>query len=378
MTAPRPIPGNPVLAACTDARKPAMLLVADIVEAGSAIHFGRAFRARGWDVTETEIARHLAAPGARILNRIAHRLSPDGKADALGRSVEATAIAQGVDLVLFVKAMGARPWLLAKLAAHGIATACWYPDYHFDHPFVDADAIRQFDLFVTTKAFQLDYLEAIRPGKRTILVEHGYNSGVHYRLDPPLPAEDRPFDCIFIGSYSPYKQQWLEEIAGRMPGMKLAIVGDRWDGKTVGDPADVLVNGPLVGDAMARAINHARIGLALHHGPGNNSMGWQDDVSARTFEIPACGTFMLHIDNDHVRTLFDVPREIDTFVDADDAARKIRYWLDHPAEREAIAERCHRRAEAEFSYTARGIAIARETEAMLGFDQSTATKEYSA
>jgi spore maturation protein CgeB len=378
MTMMRPTPANPVLAACTNARKPTVLLVADIVEAGSAIHFGRAFRNRGWEVTETEITRNLAAPGSRFLNRLVQRLLPDAKADALARSVESMAVSQGVDLVLFAKAMGARPWLLDKLATRGIATACWYPDYHFEHPFVDQQAIRQFDLFVTTKAFQLDHLHSIRSGKRTILVEHGYNSGVHFRLDPPVPARDRPFDCVFIGSHSPYKQQWLEAIVARLPDLKLVIVGDRWDGRTIGDPANVIINGPLIGDAMARVINHARIGLALHHGPGNNSMGWQDDVSARTFEIPACGTFMLHIDNAHVRTLFDVPGEIDTFEDADDAARKIRFWLDHAEEREVIAERCHRRAEAEFSYTRRGIAIAREAEAMLGIDQSLGAEDLGA
>jgi glycosyltransferase involved in cell wall biosynthesis len=378
MTVLRPTPANPVLAACTDARRPSMLLVADTTEAGKAIHIARAFRSRGWQVSEIEISRYLAGPGSRHLNRIARWLFPRGKEDALATAVYDVATAEGVDLVLFAKAMGARPWLLEKLTARGIATACWYPDYHFEHPFVDLQAIRLFDLFVTTKAFQLDYLKSTRPGKRTVLVEHGYNSGVHYRLAPPVPASDRPYDCAFIGSYSPYKQQWLEAIVARLPDLKLVIVGDRWDGRTIGDPANVIINGPLIGDAMARVINHARIGLALHHGPGHNSMGWQDDVSARTFEIPACGTFMLHIDNAHVRTLFDVPGEIDTFEDADDAARKIRYWLDHAEEREIIAERCHRRAEAEFSYTRRGIAIAREAEAMLGIDRSLDEEELGA
>lgn len=374
----RPVPSNPVLAACGPVRRPSMLLVADIVEAGKAIHIGRAFRSRGWDVTETEITRHLAAPGSKILNRIAQYVSPKGKSDALARTVDAIAVSQGVDLVLFAKAMGARPWLLEKLAARGIATACWYPDRDFDHPFVDEQAIRQFDLFVTTKAYHLDHLQTLRPGKRTVLIEHGYNDGVHFRLDPPVPASERPFDCAFIGSHSPYKQQWLEEIVGRLPDLKLVIVGDRWNDRSIGNPANVIVNGPLTGDAMARVINHARIGLALHHGRAKGALGWQDDVSARTFEIPACGTFMLHIDNAHVRSLFDVPGEIDTFVDADDAARKIRYWLDHPDEREAIAERCHRRAEAEFSYTRRGMAIATEAEALLGIDRSKNDGEYGA
>jgi hypothetical protein len=378
MAVMKPVPANPVLAACVATRRPSMLLVADIVEAGKAIHIGRAFRSRGWDVTETEITRNLAAPGSRVLNRIAQRLSPKGKSDALARTVESIAVSQGVDLVLFAKAMGARPWLLDRLAERGIATACWYPDRDFDHPFVDEQAIRQFDLFVTTKAYHLDHLCSVRPGKRTVLIEHGYNDGVHFRLDPPVPASERPFDCVFIGSHSPYKQQWLEAIASRLPDLKLAIVGDRWNGRSIGNAANVIVNGPLTGDAMARVINHARIGIALHHGRAKGGLGWQDDVSARTFEIPACGTFMLHIDNAHVRTLFDVPGEIDTFDDADDAARKIGYWLVHAEEREIIAERCHRRAEAEFSYTRRGIAIAKEAEAMLGIDRSLDEEELGA
>jgi spore maturation protein CgeB len=93
---------------------------------------------------------------------------------------------------------------------------------------------------------------------------------------------------------------------------------------------------PLTGDYFARAIEETRINLAIHHGEVGRHQ-WQDLTSTRTFEIPAAGGFMLHVDNDEIRSLYEAGREIDVFADVDTMIERIGYYLEHDNERAMIA-----------------------------------------
>ena len=120
-----------------------------------------------------------------------------------------------------------------------------------------------------------------------------------------------------------------------------------------------------VGDFYSVEIASAKIVLAFHMGV-DPATGYEDLVSTRSFEIPACGGFMLHIDNDEIRSLYDVPSEIDTFTDSVDLIAKIRYWLAHPEERVAVAARGHARAVPAYGYIQRGRELAALIERKLG------------
>jgi spore maturation protein CgeB len=80
-------------------------------------------------------------------------------------------------------------------------------------------------------------------------------------------------------------------------------------------------------------------------------------VSIRTFEIPACKGFMLHIDNDEIRTVYDVGREIDVFATPAELAKKIEYYLANPSKRGAMVESAYTRCVPAYSYRSRAEAI---------------------
>jgi spore maturation protein CgeB len=99
----------------------------------------------------------------------------------------------------------------------------------------------------------------------------------------------------------------------KLPAIKLVIVGSDWSGPTRNTPLESCVMGyHLLGDTYSRFLQHVRVNLGIHYGP-SGSNGWQDLVSTRTFEIPACKGFMLHIDNEEVRGPFEPGKEIDVF-----------------------------------------------------------------
>lgn len=336
-----------------------ILVVGEFTAASKATDLCHGLRSAGWDVMEFESARYLGGVINRSIDHLLQKLFPRSKIDSLSRAVDAAASTIGVDYVLFFKGMGANPEVIENLHRAGRKAICWYPDVSFDHPVFDARTIPMYDLFVTTKHFQLDYLREQRGNHPTILIEHGYCPSAHFRLEPSVPADQRPFDCIFVGNHSAYKEQWLRAVVEQRPNLRYAIAGGRWNGATWCNNFNVYCSaGPIIGNAMARLINHARIGIAVHHGPVGHPLGWSDDVSARTWEIPACGTFMLHVDSPHLRTLFDVDQQIGVFSTVEQLIEQIDYFLENADQRDAMAQRAFDHVVPSASYTERGRTLA--------------------
>jgi spore maturation protein CgeB len=82
-----------------------------------------------------------------------------------------------------------------------------------------------------------------------------------------------------------------------------------------------------------------------------------DETTMRTYEIPACGSFMLHERTPELLRLFDEGREVECFESARDAAEKIDYYLAHPAERATIAHAGYLRCVPAYSYDNRMTTI---------------------
>jgi spore maturation protein CgeB len=78
-----------------------------------------------------------------------------------------------------------------------------------------------------------------------------------------------------------------------------------------------------------------------------------DSVNARLFEATGCGGFVLTENRPAVRDFFEPGREVATFDSRADLLEKVRYYLAHPEEREAIAEAGCRRAHRDHTYEIR-------------------------
>lgn len=63
----------------------------------------------------------------------------------------------------------------------------------------------------------------------------------------------------------------------------------------------------------------------------------KNQIKGRNFEIPGCGTFLLTDDADNLRDYYQDGKEIVIFKDIKDLVQKIKYYLEHEKEREAIA-----------------------------------------
>lgn len=322
---------------------------------GTALNHG--FRELGWDVYEVSSRDHYLTShlkplrlAARLLDKVCERSFNDAILSAVARC--------GAEVLLTVKGGMITAATLATLREQGVFCVNFYPDVEFDHPGMNAELLRGYDLVATTKSFHFPSLENTVGAGRAVFVHHGYSPLVHHPSPTPLTESGYQYDIAYIGNASPYKRDWLLGVAEAFPDRSLLVMGHRWKDLARGTMLEPAVRGYAIeGDVYARLIEASRINIAVHSGPvGKNR--WEDQVSTRTFEIPACDGFMLHIDNDEIRGLYDVPSEIDTFADPDELCGKIAYYLERPALRREMIERAHARCVPAHGHVVRAAEVA--------------------
>ena len=106
---------------------------------------------------------------------------------------------------------------------------------------------------------------------------------------------------------------------------------------------------------MIRIFEQSRVNLDLVA----SSQGSEPQIKGRTFEVPACGGFLLDGRIDGIEEYFEVDREIVVYEDVDDMIDKARFYLEHDAARKAVAEAGYRRTHAEHTYRERFASIFR-------------------
>lgn len=327
------------------------------------------FRDLGWAVQEVDQRDFGVRPSGDLLFRAAARLSRQRAATAYRRNLLDECRALKPDIFFTVKGQDISADLLRRIKETGARAVMYYPDVDFNHAGVLCDSFQEFDLVVSTKSFHINYLEKLLGRDRVAHVPHGYCPSVHRPFNRVITESSFTTDILHAGNHSPYKQKWLESAASVIPDASFRLVGNRWrEHVGHGQLAHSDMPGARMGVGYAQAIQTARVNVAVHMGA--TSSGWQDLVSTRTFEIPACGGFMLHIDNNEVREYFKPGEEIDVFSSPEELADKIRFYLPRPELRTRMVDRALARCCPTYSYNARArqVAelIARHTGAAVG------------
>lgn len=142
----------------------------------------------------------------------------------------------------------------------------------------------------------------------------------------PMPEVEKLYEVGFCGNDNG-RLAWLNHIEACFQ-------------KTVIPKADVFV----IGRAMVRSINSYQI-----HFNRNISI----DINYRTFETAGCETFLLTNHTPGLEKLFDIGKEVAVYESPEDLIQKVRYYLDHPIERQAIASAGYARVKRDHTYLQR-------------------------
>ena len=250
------------------------------------------------------------------------------------------------DLVFALAQAPLRQGLLEELKDKNIKTAFWFVEHYrrfgywqWQAPFYDAYFTIQEEPFLS----ELNKLQ-------TPAASYLPNAALpefHQRCS--LSAEEQAHygcDLAFVGMPYPNRLQLFAELVD----FDLGLWGPAWDKEPALKPF-LRDEGKFVDQQEElRIYSAAKIVINLHSSGLQDSEEEPDFVNPRTFVLAACQTFQLIDERSLLSDLFEPGKEIVTFSDTADLRDKIRFYLDHPQERQAIAQRAYERVMKEHTY----------------------------
>ncbi|WP_136514304.1 CgeB family protein [Geomonas edaphica] len=214
--------------------------------------------------------------------------------------------------------------------------------YNNDDPFADGHnkllwrhflaAVPAYDLML---AYRLHNIKEFRRiGAQRVELLRSWFIPERNRPVQLTPEEQKKFVCdvVFAGHYEPDGRDALLELILR-EGFNLKLFGPEWNlisqrSQLLRQLAPIV---PLRGEDYNKALCGAKIALCLL------SKLNRDTYTRRCFEIPAAGTFMLAEYSEDLASMFQEGVEAEFFRSTEELLEKLRYYLHHKEERQAVA-----------------------------------------
>jgi spore maturation protein CgeB len=249
--------------------------------------------------------------------------------------------------------------LIRDAGEAGARTVNYYPDVSFmTHGPQIPRALPYYDHVFTAKSFGIADMRA-HGVKSVSLLAPGFDPEVHRPMN--LTETDRGrFGCdvSFIGTWSPKKEKILSALRESMPGINIRIWGNQWEKRSARSLDASVMGMHVTGDDYARAICASRISLGLLS-EARTGASSGDLITARTFQIPACGAFMLHERTDEALGYFTEDVDAAYFGDSTELAQQVARYLENDATRIAVAEAGRKRSlESDYSIDERMTHVA--------------------
>lgn len=162
-----------------------------------------------------------------------------------------------------------------------------------------------------------------KEGGRALFFPEASDPNIFY----PMPELPKIYDVTFVGARYGMREMIVHAL--RKEGIAVSAFGNEWEG------------GRLPTEDVPRVFAQSRIIL------GVGTIGHCKDFYAlklRDFDAPMSGSFYLTSDNPDLYELYEIGREIEVYRDVQDCINKVKWYLAHEYEREAIAAAGRQRA----------------------------------
>lgn len=326
-----------------------IVFVGDLNSYGRSYQRLRAMRDLGYSVIGISYSRQDFVPGiggepgvwSKILTKIGFPLDEAGVNTVIVSAVRDPQI----HLLWIEKGLTIRPFVLkaAKAINRGIRIVSYSEDDMFmthNQSAYYRRCLPLYDVVFTTKSYNVRPAELPALGAlRTVFVGKAYDPHMH-RPIALSPGDRERFgdDVQFIGTFEDDRAQKMLYLAKN--GIRIRVWGNGWQ-HWMKMHTNLIVEGkPLYGDDYVRALCASKINLCFLRKVN------RDLQTDRTMEIPACGVFMLAERTEEHLALFEEGKEAEFFDDEGELLSKVRFYLDHDQQREAIAaegrQRCLR------------------------------------
>ncbi len=290
-----------------------------------------------------------------IILKVSDRVLLNQREKAFNKSILDAAELNKPDVAIFYKSVEVLPHTIMCLKERGIFTVNVYPDVSFfTHGNNLIKTIPLYDLIVSTKSFaKKDMMDNFNYDKVEFL-PHGFDTELHRRVNITNSLPSAYFsDCVFIGAYSKNKEEYLAHLIKYLPDPSIKIWGSNWEKRSQRMLISEHILGQSVfGDYYSLAIQNSKIALGLLSEKVKGASSG-DLITARTFEIPGVGTFMLHQRTPEIQNYFIEDEEIACFDTVDELVDKVSFYLKHADAREKIALKGKERAWRDHTYEKR-------------------------
>lgn len=272
----------------------------------------------------------------RQLARLLRRMGWQPDLVGLNRDIRHVVSARSFDLVWVDKGVLVRPSTLRFIKRQ--QPDCVLAHLNPDDPFgayrngwgVFLKAIPFYDCHFVARTQNVE--EYSRLGGRNVMPYDRSFSKVLHRPLALTPGEAHKYQVAvgFIGSHAPVRAGMIAHLIQN--GIPVAVYGDGWADKAFWNIIRPHHRGPSrYGDEYVKTVNG--MGIALHFLRHEN----RDEQDSRTFEIPACGAFMVAERSPKHEEFFRENEEAVFFDTAEKLLEKVRYYLARPEEAKRIA-----------------------------------------
>lgn len=302
-----------------------------------------ALEAIGADVRRYDFHHYVERLRTNLLLRVIKKFARAPLMRGLNRGLLRAFDAARPDVVYVDKGVDIERRTLQSMRRRGEASGRpvvfvhFHPDSAF-HPWLLTRAFEasllEYDAHMCPHSWVLDEYRRRGVG-RALFIPYGFDPQAHFRevRFSDVPDSQRR-DVVFVGRWEEKRSEWFELLA--RSGVRVHVWGPRWQGHTV--DAGPIYEGEYADFAVQRQIfGSARITLGLL------SITHTGGHTTRTFEVPACGGFMLTDRTPGQAQYFKEGREMACFDSPEELCEKVLYYLRHDDEREAIREAGHQR-----------------------------------
>jgi len=216
--------------------------------------------------------------------------------------------------------------LLAIRALGRTAAVCWTTDDSWKFREVSRFIGPAYDAMTTTYPSMVPRYRA-RGVRNVLLTQWAAPSD---SLRRPLPAAACRHPVGFVGTANGDRKARIAAL--EKSGIPVACFGHGW-------PA-----GPVPFETIPEIVRDSRISLNFSRSRGGRQL------KARTFEVPGAGGFLLTEDAPGLDRWYRPGEEVAVFRNSSELVSQIRFFLDHPTERDAVARAGHERTRREHTY----------------------------
>jgi glycosyltransferase involved in cell wall biosynthesis len=176
----------------------------------------------------------------------------------------------------------------------------------------------------------------------------------NFREIPPRDKGHYLYDLLFVGTAWPNRVDFLKALLARMPGtrIKLGLTSNEHLTAPNLDLPPSSYSWRVPNSEMARLANRSRVVLTLHRDfSGSGCPSQAATPGPRLFEVALAGGFQLvDLSLPETSAYFRLGHEIAGFHSLDECCERVRYFLDQPTTRLAMARAAQERCLAEHLY----------------------------